>query len=273
VDSECDIVVAGRRIAWGKFMSCGQTCLAPDYVLCHESVKDKLINEMKKATREYYGEDAQKSKDYSRIVSERHFDRLFPLTQSGTVVFGGKHDRSDLYIEPTILDNVKPTDKVMESEIFGPILPVLTVKSVNEAVDFVNEREKPLAVYVFSGNNKHIQDVLKNTSSGGVTINDVIFHLALDTLPFGGVGNSGMGRYHGKYSFDTFTHEKSVLHRGSFGEMLLWMRYPPYDPSKFKWARIMVAKRTYPSFKYLPHATLFIGGLFVGLLMKSPFAM
>jgi len=269
VDSTCDIVVAGRRVAWGKFMSCGQTCLAPDYVLCDESVKGRLIEEIKKATKEYYGADAQKSQDYSRVVNERHFDRLLPLLDGADIVFGGRHDRSDLFIEPTVIDNVKPTDKIMESEIFGPLLPILTVKNLREAIDFINAGEKPLALYIFSQSNSNIQEVLKNTSSGGVTINDVIFHIALDSLPFGGVGNSGMGRYHGKYTFDAFTHEKAVLHRGSLGETLLWMRYPPYDASKFKWARAMVKKHSWPSLKFLPYVSLFLFGLFLGLIMKK----
>jgi acyl-CoA reductase-like NAD-dependent aldehyde dehydrogenase len=268
VDKDCDLVVAGRRIAWGKFTSCGQTCLAPDYVLCPESMKSRLIEEIKKATLEYYGTDVQKSDDYSRVISQRHFDRLRPLLDGAQIVFGGKSERSDLFIEPTIFDNVKPTDPIMQSEIFGPILPILTMNNLDDAIEFVNEREKPLALYIFSRNDANIRKVLKNTSSGGVTINDVIFHLALDTLPFGGVGNSGMGRYHGKYSFDTFTHEKSVLHRGSFGESLLWMRYPPYNAQKFKWSRHLVGKRTLPSCAYLPYLAVLAAGLIIGYFLK-----
>jgi len=195
-----------------------------------------------------------------------------PLLEGGAggkIVFGGKHDRSDLYIEPTILDYVKPTDLVMQSEIFGPILPIITVKNLSEAIEFINDREKPLATYIFSRSKACIKEVLSKTSSGGVTVNDVIFHLALDTLPFGGVGNSGMGRYHGKYSFDTFTHEKSVLQRGSFGESLLWMRYPPYNATKFKWARTMVKKHGLPSLSFLPYVSLFVLGVVVGFLIKN----
>jgi len=269
VDKDSDLYIAGRRIAWGKYMSCGQTCLAPDYILCHESVKTELIENIKKATKEYYTDNPQKAPDYSRIINERNFDRLLPLLQSGKTVFGGKHDRKDLYIEPTILDDVKFSDPIMQDEIFGPILPIVTFKNIDTAIEYVNDHEKPLAIYLFSKNQTLIDDILKRTSCGGVCINDCILHMALETLPFGGVGNSGMGRYHGSFTFDCFTHEKSVLQRRQGGEKVLWMRYPPYDDAKFYWSKQLGVRRSLPTLCCLYWVPMLVVGFLLGYLVQK----
>jgi acyl-CoA reductase-like NAD-dependent aldehyde dehydrogenase len=236
--------------------------------LCLKSVKDGLINSLKEAVKEFYGEDAQKSQDYSRIISERHFDRVSGLLTAGQAVFGGRTDRGDLFIEPTILDEVQTSDGVMQEEIFGPILPIITVRNVDEAIEFINEREKPLALYIFSNNRRVVNQILEQTSSGGVTVNDCLLHVTLDTLPFGGVGNSGTGRYHGQYSFNTFTHEKAVLDRPESGERILWMRYPPYNEGKFYWAKIVSKKHSVPALWFIEHVPLFLLGLLIGYLLQ-----
>jgi len=260
--------VVGRRLAWGKYVSCGQTCLAPDYIFCHESLKSQLIETIKASVTEFYGSDPQKSQDYSRIINNRHFDRLMPLLKNDNIIFGGKSDKSDLYIAPTIVDNVQLNDLVMEEEIFGPILPIVSYRNLDDVIEYVNKREKPLAVYFFSRNQAVIDDVMARTRSGGVTINDCILHMALETLPFGGVGNSGMGRYHGKYSFDCFTHEKAVLHRPQGAEKLLWMRYPPYDEAKFYWTKQMGTKRSLPTLWFIYYVPMLIVGFLMGYLFK-----
>jgi aldehyde dehydrogenase (NAD+) len=220
--------------------------LAPDYILTTSDVKPKLIEAIKAAVIEYYSEDPKQSPDYSRIINQRHFDRLEPLLQSGTVAFGGRTDRADLFIEPTLLDNVEIGSKVMQDEIFGPILPILTVSDVDEAIDIVNSREKPLASYIFSRDKTIIDKVLANTTSGGVTVNDAMLHIAVDSLPFGGVGNSGIGNYHGQFGFDACSHKKAVLRRQQNLESALWIRYPPFDDAKFKWAKRLTARYMAP---------------------------
>jgi acyl-CoA reductase-like NAD-dependent aldehyde dehydrogenase len=270
IDRNCDIAVAGRRIAWGKFMSCGQTCLAPDHILCPKEVQQELVDSIRATVEEFYTANPKQGRDYSRMISEKQFKRVSPLIQSsGRVVYGGETDETDLFIAPTILLDVKPTDDIMKEEIFGPVLPVLTVESVDEAVDMVKEMEKPLAVYIFSRDQKNIDKVLRETSSGGSCVNDVILHIGLDTLPFGGVGNSGIGRYHGKFTFDTFTHEKSVLQRGLTGEKILWMRYPPYDDKKFYWTKQLSKKRALPEFLFIKYVPLFVIGIIFGYILHT----
>ena len=226
VDQNSDLRVAARRIAWGKFYNAGQTCVAPDYILAHASIKDEFINQLKAQIKEFYGDNPQSSPDYARIINERHFDRLTGLLDQDKVAVGGDSDRSDKYIAPTVVDNVSADDKVMEDEIFGPILPVLTWNNLQEAIDFVNERPKPLALYVFSRNKKLQESVIGSTSFGGGCVNEVITHLGNPDLPFGGVGASGMGAYHGRDSFEVFSHRKSLLKRGFWMDVKL--RYPPY---------------------------------------------
>jgi len=238
VDEQVNLDVAARRIVWGKFYNAGQTCVAPDYVLAHESVHDLLLDKLVSTVREFYGADPQKSGDYGRIVNERHHRRLMKLMDSGEAVVGGTGDESDRYIAPTVLRNVAGDSPVMADEIFGPILPVLPIESVDKAIAFVNERPKPLALYLFSDDGEVQKDVIRRTSSGGATINHAWLHLAVHDLPFGGVGESGMGAYHGKASFDTFTHHKSVLQKPTKVDPTLL--YPPYDDKKKKILRFLM---------------------------------
>lgn len=235
VDSDVDLDTAARRIMWGKFMNAGQTCVAPDYVLVDKSVEQPLLERMRAVLRDFYGDDPKKSASYCRIVNERHTERLAKLLDGEETVAGGEVSVGERYIAPTILRGVSPDARVMEGEIFGPILPVLTVGSVDEAIDFVNARPRPLALYIFTRSREHADRVIARTSSGGACVNDVVSHLVPPDLPFGGVGPSGMGAYHGKASFDTFTHAKSVLDKPTFVDPSL--RYPPYADDKLKWAR------------------------------------
>jgi len=239
VDASANLDVAARRIAWGKFVNAGQTCIAPDYVLCHESVRSDLLQKLKQVAREFYGESPKQSKDLARIVNVRHHRRLTALLKDGGTVFmGGETDEETRYIAPTILVDVDPESAVMSEEIFGPILPVLSVSSVDEAMGFVSGREKPLALYVFSEDQKVADEVLARTSSGGACVNAAIFHIANPNLPFGGVGPSGMGAYHGKASFDTFSHQKSVLMKSTRFDIKAL--YPPYTKFKTGMAKKML---------------------------------
>ncbi len=235
VDGSVDLAVAARRIAWGKFFNTGQTCVAPDYVLVTRDVHDAFVAALVAAVTAFYGDDPQQSPDYGRVINPRHFDRLVALLDSGTVAVGGAHDRDDRYLAPTVLTDVAVDSPVMADEIFGPILPVLPVDSVDAAIAFINARPKPLALYVFSGDGATQQAILSRTSSGGAVINHVVMHLAVPGLPFGGVGESGMGAYHGKHSFDVFTHHKAVLKKPTFVDPPIM--YPPYDASKIKWLK------------------------------------
>lgn len=235
VDRDVDLEVAARRIVWGKFFNAGQTCVAPDYLLVERSTEAPLLEQMQKVLGEFYGADPKASPDFARIVSDRHFQRLLGLIGDEEVVAGGKAqaDASERYIPPTILRDVSPEARIMSEEIFGPILPVLSVPDLEAAIEFVNERPKPLALYVFSRDKARAQRVLDATSSGGACVNDVIGHLAIPDLPFGGVGESGIGAYHGRDSVDTFSHRKSVLHRSTLLDVKL--RYPPY--ADLKWIK------------------------------------
>jgi len=230
IDRDADLTLAARRIAWGKFMNAGQTCIAPDYVLVHQERESELIEALRRTVREFYGEDPAQSPDYARIPNVRHHRRLAALLKDGEVVIGGQTDENDRYIAPTVLRNPRPDSALMSDEIFGPILPVLGVPDVASAVAFVNRREKPLALYLFSNDAKTGEQVVASTSSGGVCINSTIWHIANPMLPFGGVGPSGMGAYHGRASFETFSHRKSVLVRGTrFDPKFI---YPPYTRLK-----------------------------------------
>ncbi|XP_074120013.1 aldehyde dehydrogenase, dimeric NADP-preferring [Sminthopsis crassicaudata] len=231
VDKDCDLDVACRRIAWGKFMNCGQTCVAPDYILCEPSLQGPFVEKMKKVVKEFYGEDAKSSRDYGRLVSGRHFKRVMGLIEGQKVAYGGNGDEASCYIAPTILTDVDPRSKVMLEEIFGPVLPIVCVKSLDEAIHFINERPKPLALYVFSNNDQVIKKMIAETSSGGVTANDVIAHVGVHALPFGGVGDSGMGAYHGKKSFEIFSHRRSCLIRSMKKDDSEKTRFPPF-PAK-----------------------------------------
>ena len=224
--------VAARRIAWGKFFNAGQTCVAPDYVLVQRGVADELVDGIAEAVREFYGADPQASPDYARIVNDRHFERLTRLLGSGTAVIGGANDAATRYFAPTVLTHVDPGAPVMQEEIFGPILPIIPVEDVDEAVTFVVARDKPLALYVFSESSEHQREITERTSSGGVCVNHTLLQFGVPSLPVGGVGPSGMGSYHGKAGFDTFTHYKPMLHKPSRPDPKL--AYPPYTARKEK---------------------------------------
>jgi aldehyde dehydrogenase (NAD+) len=238
VDEDADLAVAARRIAWGKFINAGQTCVAPDYVLVHSAVEEQLLAGLHNAIREFYGDDPRRSPDFCRIVNGRNFERLKGLLSGGQIFCGGETDAGERYIAPTILRNVPFDAPVMQEEIFGPILPVIPVPDMNAAIEFVNSRPKPLVLYLFSSNRSVTQDVLERTSSGNVSINDVVLHLTVPELPFGGVGSSGMGRYHGRWSFDTFTHAKGILHKSVLLDLPI--RYPPYTESRRQWLHLLL---------------------------------
>lgn len=236
VDETANIKVASERICFRKFTNAGQTCVAPDYILVHESVKDDLITALSKTLREFYGQNIQQSPDYGRIVNLKHYHRLTSLLNSAqmNIVFGGHSDEDERYIEPTLLDHVTSDSAIMQEEIFGPILPILTYQSLDEAIAFIHQRPKPLSLYLFSEDENATQRVINELSFGGGAINDTLMHLANPKLPFGGVGASGMGRYHGKYSFDTFTHEKSYIFKSTRLES--GVHLPPYK-GKFKYIK------------------------------------
>jgi aldehyde dehydrogenase (NAD+) len=235
VDREANLKVTARRVVWGKFFNAGQTCVAPDYVLAHKDIVDPLIQHMRDTLTEFYGSDPKQSRDYGRIINDRHFQRLRAFLADGEVVAGGEVDPEERYIAPTLLRSVSPEAPVMSDEIFGPILPIITVNDLESAIAFVNRRPKPLALYIFSEDRAAEHAVLSRTTSGGACVNDTVAHLSVPDLPFGGVGASGMGAYHGRASFETFSHRKSVLHKSTRLDASL--RYPPYDESKVKWAR------------------------------------
>lgn len=236
VDAEVDLEVAVKRIAWAKFFNCGQTCVAPDYVLVHEGIHDTFVERLKATVRSFWGERPIESQDYGRIINARHHRRLMQLLAgSARIALGGEANESERYLAPTVLTHVDPDEAVMQEEIFGPILPVLKVSSIEQAISFVNARPKPLALYLFSSDAHHQERVLARTSSGGAVINHAVVHLAVQGLPFGGVGPSGMGAYHGKYSFETFTHRKAVLKKSTALDPTLV--YPPYTSSKEAWLK------------------------------------
>lgn len=226
VDKDAKLELAAKRIVWGKFLNVGQTCVAPDYLCVHSSIKDKLLNLIIKEIHKQFGKSVKESPDYPRIVNTASLNRLKKYINDGEIYYGGNIDNTELCMEPTILTNVDVNSNVMTEEIFGPILPVIEFENIQEIIDFVNKREKPLALYYFSESKKSINNILRCTTSGGVTINDTIIHVANGNLPFGGVGYSGMGSYHGKASFDAFTHKRSVMERGTFVEFNV--RFAPY---------------------------------------------
>ena len=240
VDTDINLDHAAKRIAWGKFINAGQTCIAPDYILIDRSIKAAFLEKLTAAINEFFGDDPFQSPDLSRIINQRQFDRLSSLLDSGTAIVGGNTDASTRYIAPTVLDNVTWESPVMEDEIFGPILPVLTYDQFDQALAQVNARPKPLALYLFSRDRTKQQQILTNTSSGGVCLNDTVLNIGVPDLPFGGVGQSGMGSYHGKATFDTFSHYKSVLKK-TFWLDLDW-RYAPYKPSKLAQIKKLVTR-------------------------------
>lgn len=239
VDADIHIEHAAKRVAWGKFINAGQTCVAPDYLLIDHTIKAEFLTHLKQTIHQFYGENPATSPDYGRIIHQRHFQRLTALLDNGQTLLGGQTDPKTRFIAPTLLDDITWDDPIMQDEIFGPILPILTYDDLKDAIAQVNARPRPLALYFFSKNEQKQQQMLSATSSGGACINDTVLQFSQITLPFGGVGNSGMGRYHGKASFDTFSHYKSVLKR-SFWLDLNW-RYAPYTPKGLNLVKRMIA--------------------------------
>ena len=226
VDKDVDMDLAARRIVFGKYLNAGQTCIAPDYLLVHQSNKAKLLDHIQKYINKFYGRNPRKSPDYARIINRRHFTRLAALLEEGDIIIGGQSDPDDLYIAPTVIEKITWESSIMQDEIFGPILPVLEFDDLSDVVSILNSRPKPLALYVFSKRPTSCRQVIDQVSFGAGCINDTLVQFANPHLPFGGVGNSGMGRYHGKASFETFSHEKSILKKWFNFEPPL--RYPPY---------------------------------------------
>jgi aldehyde dehydrogenase (NAD+) len=236
VTANANLEVAARRIAWGKWTNAGQTCVAPDYVLVDRTVASRLITELSTAITAFYGEDASTSGDYGRIVSDRHFDRVVGLLDgAGTVAHGGTYDPGQRFISPTVITDVDPAAAIMQEEIFGPLLPIIAYDQLDEAIAFVGSRDKPLALYAFTDDAAEADRLVLGTTAGGVTVNHTLLHLAVPELPFGGVGPSGIGAYHGQSGFDTFSHLKPVLARRATPDPGL--AYPPYTGWKAKLIR------------------------------------
>ncbi len=227
---DCPLEVAARRIAWGRFMNAGQLCVAPDYVLAPEPLRLPLIAALQRAIKRFYGPDPQRSDSFARIVNQRHFQRLLALMHDGRIAVGGQSDPADLYIAPTVLTDLPGHAAVLEEEIFGPILPVVGYAEIEDALAFVRQRPKPLALYLFTRNRRLQQQVIRGTSSGSVVVNDVLVNQIVPGLPFGGVGSSGMGAFHGRYTLDAFSHAKAVVRRSFRAD--IDARYPPFSEMK-----------------------------------------
>lgn len=227
VTEDADIVKAACRIVWGKFVNAGQTCIAPDYVLVHESVKNRLVLLIQEVLRRFYGEEPMHSEDYASIITDKHFDRLIDLMKDENIVHGGDFDASSRKITPTLIDNPSWESQIMTEEIFGPLLPIISYESMVDTVYMLQNKPKPLALYLFTESDAYKEFVMESLSFGGGCINDTLIHFANLNMPFGGVGQSGIGNYHGKYSFDTFTHTKSITEKTTLFDIPL--RYPPYS--------------------------------------------
>ena len=227
VDESAKIPLAAKRIVFGKYLNCGQTCVAPDYILCHKDIKDEFVKEVKIQIEKQYGKNPLENSDYGKIINQKHFERVSSLINTEKVVHGGKTNPQTQQIEPTVLDNVTWDDAVMQEEIFGPIMPILTYENLDQVIADLQKKQKPLALYIFSQNKNNIKAITEKVSYGGGCINDTIIHLATSEMGFGGVGESGMGSYHGKTGFDAFSHTKSIVDKKTW--MDLPMRYQPYD--------------------------------------------
>jgi len=233
ITKDANLEVAAKRIVWGKFLNAGQTCVAPDYLLVEESIHEQFIEMLRNQIKAFKYEPG--SEQYTRIINQKNFHRLIQLIDTEKIYFGGNYNEDKLYIEPTILNNVHWEDDVMQEEIFGPILPVISFKSFNQIVNYLIELEKPLSAYLFTNNSEEKEAFTQKLSFGGGCINDVVMHLGNDNLPFGGVGSSGMGNYHGKFGFETFSHQKPVLEKATWGEPNI--KYPPYSEKKLSWIK------------------------------------
>ncbi|UYV84015.1 ALDH3A2, partial [Cordylochernes scorpioides] len=272
IDETADFQVVAKRLWAGKVVNLGQTCVAPDFVLCTKSVQDKLLPYLKSTLQDFFGSDPMKSQDLCRIVNENNFRRLEKMIAKCNPVIGGELNEEQRYIAPTVLFDVSQDDPIMQEEIFGPILPFITVKDENEAIDFINAREKPLSLYVFSKNRRVIEKFVKKTSSGGFCANDTIIHLGVYELPFGGVGFSGIGKYHGKASFKTFSNEKSVLVRNynPVVEYIGRCRYPPYTSGKMRTLQRLLKRRYFPAFPvWINSALTFCVGVAATVIVKG----
>lgn len=241
VDATADVSIAARRIAWGKYLNAGQTCVAPDHLYLHESIRDKFLHEFKNALTEFYTNDPLTCGHLPKIINQKHFDRLVGLLENEEIVFGGKTDPDQRLIEPTVLDHITYEHPIMQEEIFGPIMPILEFRNLYDVIAEIRKHPKPLALYLFSTNSAVVDAVLNTLSYGGGCVNDVVVQLATSRMPFGGVGNSGMGSYHGKASFDTFSHHKSILQKSN--RIDLPIRYLPGTPKKFKQLRKFIGKK------------------------------
>lgn len=233
ITKDADLEVAAKRIVWGKFLNAGQTCVAPDYLLVEESVQEQFLEMLRKNIQQFKYEP--QSEHYTKIINQKNFQRLIKLIDQDKIYFGGNSDEEKRYIEPTILTNINWKDEVMQEEIFGPILPVISFTNFNLILNKIIELEKPLAAYLFTNNSEEKENFKNKISFGGGCINDVIMHLGNENLPFGGVGNSGIGNYHGKFGFETFSHQKAVLERATWGEPNI--KYPPYSEKKLSWIK------------------------------------
>ena len=238
IDDTCNLKLAAKRMVFGKYLNCGQTCVAPDYILINRKVKDEFVEYVKSEIENMYGKEPLNNPAYGKIINRKHFDRINGLIDKNKVVYGGNANENTLKIEPTVMDNVTSQDAIMKEEIFGPVMPIITYDTMDEAEKFVKDREKPLALYVFTKNKSVEERFLKYISFGGGCINDTIVHLATSDMGFGGVGNSGMGSYHGKKSFETFSHEKSVLKKYCWIDMP--MRYQPYKKKYLKFIKMFL---------------------------------
>lgn len=238
VDKTANIPLAAKRIVWGKFLNLGQTCVAPDYILCEESVHDKLVAEIKKQITKQFGARPLDNANYGKIINRKHFDRICGLIDKNKVVCGGETDAENLQIAPTVLDGVQEEDAVMGEEIFGPVLPVMTFKNISEAEKYVSSHEAPLAFYLFSSDKKRVKYLTERLGFGGGCVNDVVIHLATPYMPFGGYKESGLGSYHGKVGFETFTHYKSIVNKKTFID--LPMRYQPFKKRNDKLVKLFL---------------------------------
>ncbi len=232
VDKDANIKVSARRITFGKFLNAGQTCIAPDYLFVHKDIKDVFVKEMINSIKEFYSEESINSKDYGRIINQTHFFRLRKMLDDGKIIYGANYDEKEKYISPTLIEDILPDSELLSEEIFGPILPIISFENIDTLIQELKVKPKPLALYVFSQSKKIQDKIIENISSGGVCVNDTIMHIVPQSLPFGGVGNSGMGSYHGRKSFKTFSHERSILNRKTWLDLAL--RYPPFTESKKK---------------------------------------
>jgi aldehyde dehydrogenase (NAD+) len=238
VDQSADIKLAARRIVFGKFLNCGQTCVAPDYILCHKSIVKDLQKQLCIQTEKQYGKKPFENKNYGKIISEKHFDRLNGLIEPSKVIFGGKSKKETLQIAPTIMADITWQDKIMQEEIFGPIMPILTFENIEEIIDTLNQKPKPLALYLFSNDKQTVKQITSRCRYGGGCINDTIIHLATTEMAFGGVGESGMGSYHGEQGFKTFSHTKSIVDKKNWIDFPV--RYSPYKKLYLKLLKFLL---------------------------------